>query len=106
MIRTPCASTSSTISCNMRSSPAISNDGASHGVGIDGFGAFRATVDNCTGERRWTACDGIEIASTWSNTAQIHFLVGAQDGRCALKDVDVLKGGDRQEGQDRSRENE
>ena len=42
----------------------------------NGFGAITVTVDNCTGEHRWPACEGIEIASMRSSTAQIHFLVG------------------------------
>ena len=77
VIHTPCASTSSTISCNTRSSPAISNDGGSRGAGVDVFGAFRVTADECAGERRWmwmiseAACEGIVIVSTRSSTARM-----------------------------------
>ena len=77
VIHTPCASTSPTMSCNTRSSPAISNDGGSRGAGVDGFGAFRVTADDCAEERRWrwtigeAACEGIVIVSTRSSTARI-----------------------------------
>ena len=77
VIHTPCTSTSSATSCNTCSSPAISNDGGSRGAGVDGFGAFRVTADDCAGERRWmwmiseAACEGIVIASTRSSTARI-----------------------------------
>ena len=74
MIHTPCASTSSMISCNTWSAPAISNDGGPCGAGVNEFRAFRVTADNCAGEQ--AACEGIEIASKWSSTTQILSLAG------------------------------
>lgn len=44
---TPCASTSSTMSCNTRSSLAVSKDGGKRGTGFVRFGAFRVAV------RKW-----------------------------------------------------
>ena len=85
VIHTPCASTSSTISCNTRSSSAISNDGGSREAGVDGFGAFRITADDCAGERWWMwmigepACERIVIGTS---TARIgpHCYVRVLDG--------------------------
>jgi hypothetical protein len=70
VIHTPCASTSSTISCSTRSSHAILNDGASRGAGVVGFGAFKVVDDDSVAQSRWMwmiceeACEGIAIAST------------------------------------------
>ncbi len=50
VIHTPCASASSTISCSKCSSPAMSNDGASRGAGVAGFGGF-ADGDSVVGGR-------------------------------------------------------
>jgi hypothetical protein len=52
VIHTPCASTSSTISCSARSSAATSNDGASRGAGVVGFGGFRVADDGAA-DRKW-----------------------------------------------------
>jgi hypothetical protein len=50
VIHTPGASTSSTISSRMRSSPAISNDSGSRGAGVVVFWAFSVADDDL---RRW-----------------------------------------------------
>ena len=53
MIHTPCASTSSTISCNTCSSLAISNDGGSRRARVVGFGVFRVADDGDAADRKW-----------------------------------------------------
>ena len=58
VIHTSCASTSSTIPCNISSSPAILNSGGSRGAGVDEFGAFRFGDNDCAGERRWMQMTG------------------------------------------------
>ena len=91
MIHTPCASTSSTIYCNVRSSPTISNDGSSRGVRVAGFGAIRGADDGGIAERRWmwmigeAVCEGKEIAVQHSS----HVLM---DG--VFRRMLILGGGD------------
>ena len=78
VIHTPCVSTSSTMSYKRRSSPEISNDGASREAAGAGFGAFGAATDSDgVAVRRWmwmigeATCEGIVSKSIWSSTAQI-----------------------------------
>ena len=50
VIYTPCAGTSSTMSCSRCSSPAMSNNSASHDAGVVGFSTF-LDADGITGCR-------------------------------------------------------
>ena len=65
------------MSCSGRSSPAISNVGASRGAGVEGFPGFVDPNADGVAERscRWMngeeACEGIVRTSTRSSTAQI-----------------------------------
>ena len=53
----------------------------------NGFGAVTVTVDNCTGERRWAACEGIEIASMQCSTLR------RAQGPTSVASTDAIVGG-------------